>query len=49
MILYKLLDDLNLTYFMQVPLSGMLSRLYCMLGNFHMPTVILVQNSLLVP
>jgi len=41
-------DILNLTYFMQVPISGILSRLYCMLGNFHMPTVILVQNFLLV-
>jgi len=48
LITYPHFDILNLTYFMQVLLSGILSRLHCMLANFHVPTVILVQNFLLV-
>jgi len=41
-------DNLNLTFLMQVVLSVTLSRLYCVLGDFHVSTNTLMKNFLLV-
>jgi len=39
-----LLFILNLTFLIQVVLSATLSRLYCVLGDFHVSIDTLVQN-----
>jgi len=45
---YPHFDNLKLTFLMQVFLSASLSRLYCVLGDFHMSTDALVQDVLIV-